>query len=663
MGDGGPSANRVLHLAFKGDELVGCASSTFSPGWTPEGCGHWGLLAVDPAHQKSGVATALVLAAERRLATLSGAIQIEYQYTEGDPFSMRLHKWYEKLGFAGDQTALKPGQTIFRRCRKRISAAEQERGQLRRLQEIEIYLQRRLTTLSSEHEDQSPEEVEHEQSSAESDEPMEESTVSARLAEVEAPLLWFVGRGGAKLEEVTLSGPREAEPILSSRVVEKLAAIASVQAQSERIQRTEDMDKEDLGVLSMLQGTKELRPSNCTSTSEEKQQEIYVRPTPLLNYEANGVDEDTFSSLAFYVYDLSLEQQDKLAVHVMLSHPSGAAVFKGDESAEALAARFVSAVQKAYPENPFHNFGHAVDVQAVIVKTMKLVEADSFLSNLEQFSLLVAGLGHDIGHMGLNNVFLSEVGHELAIKYNDKSPLENMHCSALYQLLGKPETQLFAHLSADDYKEARRICVEVILHTDMMCHQNMVKDLNLLYQIHSEVIQPVRETRTTVRKSNWKRKTMHNEVPSDPMAVFAAPENKMLVMDAIVHSADVSNPAREWAVTQAWAERCLDEFFAQGDQERAEGVPVQFLNDREKLNRPNSQIGFIEFMIAPLFAAQIWLWPMYCEFGDCLSTNIGIWEEQWEEQTSPSEEEAEKVRLRVLEVQDMLSRASLRIAH
>lgn len=29
-----------------------------------------------------------------------------------------------------------------------------------------------------------------------------------------------------------------------------------------------------------------------------------------------------------------------------------------------------------------------------------------------------------------------------------------------------------------------------------------------------------------------------------------------------------SNPAREWSVTQAWADRCLDEFFAQGDQDR-----------------------------------------------------------------------------------------------
>ena len=89
MGDAGPQANRVLHLAFKGDELVGCASSTFSPGWTPEGCGHWGLLAVDPSHQNSGVATALVIAAERRLATTSAGIQIEYQYTEGDSFSQR----------------------------------------------------------------------------------------------------------------------------------------------------------------------------------------------------------------------------------------------------------------------------------------------------------------------------------------------------------------------------------------------------------------------------------------------------------------------------------------------------------------------------------------------------------------------------------------------
>jgi len=145
MGDAGPQANRVLHLAFKGEQLVGCASSTFSPGWTPEGCGHWGLLAVDPAHQKSGIATALVLAAERRIATACEAVQIEYQHTEGDAFSHRLMEWYEgKLGFSGGPRSQRPGTTCFRRCRKRIPEDEQRKGYRRRLQEILSFLNSQL---------------------------------------------------------------------------------------------------------------------------------------------------------------------------------------------------------------------------------------------------------------------------------------------------------------------------------------------------------------------------------------------------------------------------------------------------------------------------------------------------------------------------------------
>merc|ERR1740123_1160213 len=73
---------------------------------------------------------------------------------------------------------------------------------------------------------------------------------------------------------------------------------------------------------------------------------------------------------------------------------------------------------------------------------------------------------------------------------------------------------------------------------------------------------------------------------------------------------------------------CLEEFFAQGDQEKLFGVPVQFLNDREKLNRPYSQIGFLEFMIAPFFAAQILLFPKLAEYGDHLAGNLGSWEEE-----------------------------------
>merc|ERR1719238_999034 len=109
-----------------------------------------------------------------------------------------------------------------------------------------------------------------------------------------------------------------------------------------------------------------------------------------------------------------------------------------------------------------------------------------------------------------------------------------------------------------------------------------------------------------------------------------------------------------WTITVAWAELCLEEFFAQGDQEKMLGIPVQFLNDRDKLNKPNSQIGFIEFMIAPLFAAKIRIWPGLHEFGDNLGANLSNWEEMWVKETKPAEEERQKVRGRVERVKDTL---------
>ena len=56
------------------------------------------------------------------------------------------------------------------------------------------------------------------------------------------------------------------------------------------------------------------------------------------------------------------------------------------------------------------------------------------LPQTEQFSLLIAALAHDVAHPGVNNPFLVDTGHELALRYNDKSPLENMHCSRLFSI-------------------------------------------------------------------------------------------------------------------------------------------------------------------------------------------------------------------------------------
>merc|ERR1719162_365298 len=132
--------------------------------------------------------------------------------------------------------------------------------------------------------------------------------------------------------------------------------------------------------------------------------------------------------------------------------------------------RFVTSVEKEYLPNPFHNFYHAVDVMHMTVRIMRVTSSEAFLNELEQFSLLVAAVGHDIGHPGVNNGFLSEVGHELALQYNDRAPLENMHCAKLYAIATVKENNIFEAMTKEEYKESRGFVIESILHTDMMAH-------------------------------------------------------------------------------------------------------------------------------------------------------------------------------------------------
>lgn len=122
MGDAGDHANRVLHLAHYEGDLVGCCSSTLQPPWTQPGCGHWGLLVVAAEAQGTGVASALVRAAEKRLKSHGrNMIQIEYEFTTGDAYSERLRAWYEgKCKFTCLSGLPRTGQSQFRRCLKPI---------------------------------------------------------------------------------------------------------------------------------------------------------------------------------------------------------------------------------------------------------------------------------------------------------------------------------------------------------------------------------------------------------------------------------------------------------------------------------------------------------------------------------------------------------------
>ena len=434
---------------------------------------------------------------------------------------------------------------------------------------------------------------------------------------------------------------------LLEKVVQKLAIIADLQTARAVPDETEDMRDEDLGILSMMHGANITKSKGRQTRRPSQNQRKKAVGVPNVRLEDFGVSQEIFNSWSFNSLNLSKNQRINLAVYTVCKfHEDGDGfVNTGDEV--AMFQRFTTAVEKEYLPVPFHSFAHAVDVLHGVSRVLRCISSGTFLSELEEFSLLVAALGHDIGHPGVNNGFLSEVGHELAMQYNDRSPLENMHCAKLYTICNKPETNVFYHLTKEQYKEVRKNCIESILHTDMMAHQAMVKDLQMLFQMNTEVF-------TAEPESDEKGQLVIS--PSE-VEIFSEPDTKTKVVNCVLHSGDVSNPCRGWDVTHAWALVCLEEFFAQGDQEKLLGIPVQFLNDRDKLNKPNSQIGFIEFMIAPFFVAQIRLWPNLHEMGGNLSRNIASWQDMWEKEVSPAEEEKAKVKGRVDKVQTNINEA------
>jgi len=335
---------------------------------------------------------------------------------------------------------------------------------------------------------------------------------------------------------------------------------------------------------------------------------------------------EELSTPNFNALDHPKEAKIDIASFVVVYH-DGCADFVRESVPDNVLINFMTAMEGKYPgENPFHNYSHGLDVLYSVSRALKLCGMDKILQDTSQFWLLIACIGHDLNHLGVNNQYLVEIEHEVAVKYNDRSPLENMHCATLFQLASSSkDCNVFANIEKDLYKEMRKGIIAAILHTDMMKHNDMIKELGLLYQMNSE--------------------SFDNLDPAE--VIFSSASTTQTILNAFLHSADIGNPMKPWKICHQLAQLCLDEFFAQGDMEKARGIPVQMLNDRDKVNRPNSQIGFIEFVIAPMAESMCSLFPQLDGIAQNLAFNVDKWMKLWIEEASPPEEQAAKVQERV----------------
>lgn len=233
--------------------------------------------------------------------------------------------------------------------------------------------------------------------------------------------------------------------------------------------------------------------------------------------------------------------------------------------------QFILAVKSTYRNNPFHNFRHAFCVVQMLYGLLYLLEMSDAFSKQELFCMLTAALCHDMDHPGYTNSYLINAKTALALRYNDKSPLENHHASMCFKIMSAPDRNILVNKSIEDYREIRKMIVGIILATDMADHATYVSDWNNIAKDFDRT----------------------------------SKDDRFILMKVMMKCCDISNEIRPAEVSDLWLDRLLDEYFKQGDKEREQGLPTLPFMDRSKTTRASAQVGFIQFVLLPLFSSLV----------------------------------------------------------
>ena len=300
-------------------------------------------------------------------------------------------------------------------------------------------------------------------------------------------------------------------------------------------------------------------------------------------------------------------------------------------SAETVQS-FIIACHQGYHPKPFHNFVHATYVLHGCVLTLQQSPTlMSLLGPVERVALCIAALGHDIGHLGVQNPFLMNIDDPLALMYNDQSILENMHTSRLFGVLRQKGCTLLDGLTREGYRAVRKMIIEMIRGTDLAGH---FEEGRLWTQFKN-------------RLNTLADKPFSSETTAD--VTMAA--------GMVLHAADLSGPARPWKVSFAWSSKVQEEFVTQVEMEKQMGAHLLLHAHRTRLlslpshhrshfslcsspllstgvpeskhltaEKAQLETGFITLFVAPVWVELHKLLPEVDERVACLAENRSRWE-------------------------------------
>ncbi|BFZ24366.1 hypothetical protein BsWGS_27405 [Bradybaena similaris] len=240
--------------------------------------------------------------------------------------------------------------------------------------------------------------------------------------------------------------------------------------------------------------------------------------------------------------------------------------------------RFLLMVKKGYRNPPYHNWMHAFSVTHFCYLLIKNLHLHNYLEDIELLALFVSCLCHDIDHRGTTNSFQVQSQSVLAALYSSEgSVMERHHLAQSMCILNTEGSNLFENLSSKEYQTVLDLMREIILATDLAHHLGLVKEQEQLAE-----------------KGNFeKTKSRH----------------KNILLCLLMTACDLSDQTKNWHNTKHIAALIYQEFFSQGDLEKALGKNPMEMMDRERACVPELQISFLDNIAFPVYRILAKMFP------------------------------------------------------
>ncbi|KAH8914455.1 HD-domain/PDEase-like protein [Atractiella rhizophila] len=304
------------------------------------------------------------------------------------------------------------------------------------------------------------------------------------------------------------------------------------------------------------------------------------------------------------------------------------------KSLEGQIALFLASLAGAYhSRNGYHNFSHAVDVLQTVywmLERMGLVPplwnerkvwkrkssvkksvVAKLLGPAECFALLIAAVGHDVGHPGLSNAFMINGRAPLAQVYSEKSVLENFHTVTLLHMLKRFNLGYLLDASSSS-TTFKKTLMSSVLATDMAKHFGFVERLGQVEE-----------------RGGWRD----------------AEEDRLLLCSTLMKCADISNPTRPHEISKLWSTALFKEWAVQSEFESEYSLPLTLprleresgevigpngiegeMDGKSRLQQAKGQLGFINLFCKPLFENMGKVIEEFEELVERLQEGIVAWE-------------------------------------